>query len=250
MVRNTVVINNPIHRQIIKSLDKLKSKGSQKERLWVQKYLGSNKPTRCIKGGEIIKLARKIVKENNPDIKQFISLIDSLYSNATTFEEMDIAARLLNVTPKLKVQIDPTKLDLWLNYTHGWAEVDGLCQSNFLPEELLDNWPVWEKLLIKFSKDKNIHKRRASLVLLTKSVRHSPDKRLANLAFKNINRLKKEKEILITKAVSWILRSLIKYHRSEVENYLKKNKNVLPKIAIREVTNKLLTGKKSLTVRH
>jgi len=239
-----MVINNPIHQQIIKSLDKLKSKGSQKERLWVQKYLGSNKPTRCIKGNEIIKLARKIIKENNPDVKQFINLIDSLYTNATTFEEMDIAGRLLSIAPKLKVRINPTKLDLWLNYTHGWAEVDVLCQSNFLPEELLNNWSTWEKLLIKFSKDKNSHKRRASLVLLTKSVRLSPNKRLANLAFKNIDRLKKEKEILITKAISWILRSLIKHHRSEVENYLKKNKDVLPKIAIREVTNKLLTGKK------
>ena len=158
---------------------------------------------------------------------------------------MDIAARLLGVAPKLRAKINPQKLNYWLNFTHGWAEGDVLCQSNFTPEEILSDWKTWEKLLIKFSKDKNVQKRRASVVLLTKSVRNSSDKRFSNLAFKNTDLLKEEKDILITKAVSWILRALIKNHKEEVADYLDKNKNVLPKIAVREVTNKLTTGKKS-----
>jgi 3-methyladenine DNA glycosylase AlkD len=212
--------------------------------LWVQKYLGSNKPTKCTKTEDVIKLAKKIIKDNAPNQKEFIDLLDSLYKNATTFQEVDLAARLLGVAPNSKKQINPTKLDYWLNFTHGWAETDVLCQNNFTDEELLGNWLIWKKLLIKFSKDKNVHKRRASLVLLVKSVRLSPDTRLSDLAFKNINRLKKEKDILITKAVSWILRSLIKFHKEEVASYIIKNKEVLPRIAIREVTNKLITGKK------
>jgi 3-methyladenine DNA glycosylase AlkD len=239
-----MTITNPVHKKILRELEKLNSKGKESERLWVQKYLGSNKPTRCIKGSVIIDLARKTVKDNNLDAKSFTQLLDSLYSKATTFEEMDIAARLLGVAPKLRVQMPPQKLDYWLNFTHGWAECDVLCQSNFNPEEILSNWKVWEKLLVKFSKDKNIHKRRAGVVLLTKAVRNSPDKKLSNLAFKNTDVLKKEKEILITKAVSWILRALIKHHKEEVADYLNKNKDVLPKIAVREVTNKLVTGKK------
>jgi 3-methyladenine DNA glycosylase AlkD len=171
--------------------------------------------------------------------------LDSLYSKATTFEEMDVAARLLGISSKLRQEINPQKLDYWLNFTKGWAEVDLLCQSNFTAEEILGNWKVWKKLLIKFSKDKNIHKRRASLVLLIKAVRGSKSTKLSNLAFKNIEYLKSEKEILITKAVSWILRSLIKNHKKEVSLYLEKNKDSLPKIAVREVSNKLKTGKKS-----
>ncbi|KKS65087.1 MAG: hypothetical protein UV33_C0013G0017, partial [Candidatus Daviesbacteria bacterium GW2011_GWA1_42_6] len=99
-------------------------------------------------------------------------------------------------------------------------------------------------LLNKFVKDPDIHKRRASLVLLTKPVSHSDDPRFSDLAFENLDKLKKEKDILITKAVSWLLRDLIKYHRDRVEDYLKANKAILPKIAVREVTNKLQTGKK------
>jgi len=92
--------------------------------------------------------------------------------------------------------------------------------------------------------DGNPSRRRASLVLLTKSVRGSNDARLSKLAFKNIDLLKGEKDILITKAVSWLLRSLIKNHRVEVVDYINKNRQILPKIAIRETERKLKTGRK------
>src|SRR4030042_6095951 len=181
------MITNSLHKKIISSFNKLGKNGDKKERLWVQKYLGSDKPTGCIRSAETIKLGKKIIKENKLEVKGFIDLLDSLYKNATTFEEMEIAGRLLGFAPNLRKQINPAKLDFWLNYTHGWAENDILCQSNFSAEEVLKNWPDWKKLLIKFSKDKNVHKRRASLVLLTKSVRESDDKKLSELAFKNIN---------------------------------------------------------------
>lgn len=239
---------NNLYRTILKELDQIPKNKNIKESLWVQKYLGSNKPTGCIKTGEIKKLAGRIIRENNLNQKEFILLLDSLYSKAATFEETDLAARLLGAAPKLRQKINPNKLDYWLNFTHGWAETDVLCQSNFTSDELLSDWSTWKKLLIKFSKNKNVHKRRASLVLLTKSVRMSDDKRLSNLAFKNIELLKKETDILITKAVSWILRELIKNHKKEVAEYLKKNKKYLPKIALREATNKLLTGNKNKKV--
>lgn len=240
-----MTVNNLIYSKSLKGLNKLTSSKDIKERLWVQKYCGSNKQTNCIKSGEVKKLAKKIVGENNLDRNQLTKLLDSLYSNARFMEETTLAARILEIAPKLRQQIDPNKLDYWLNFTHGWAETDVLCQSSFTSDELLSNWSIWKKLLIKFSKDKNVHKRRASLVLLTKPTRMSNDKRLSDLAFKNVDLLKEEKDILITKAVSWILRSLIKYHKEEVANYLKENEDELPRIAVREVTNKLLTGVKS-----
>lgn len=146
--------------------------------------------------------------------------------------------------PKLRKELDPFLLDSWLDYAHGWAEVDCICQSNFTAEELLGNWDKWSKLLDRFVKDKNVHKRRASLVLLVKAVGQSMDIRLSDLAFANIELLKSEKDILITKAISWLMRSLIKNHRKELEEYLAKNENSLPKIALRETRRKLLTGKK------
>lgn len=100
-------------------------------------------------------------------------------------------------------------------------------------------------LLTAFTQDANVHKRRASLVLLTKPLRESDDPRLAKLAFANAGKLKREKDILVTKAVSWILRSLIKHHRAQVEAYLEAHADTLPKIAVRETRVKLQTGKKA-----
>jgi 3-methyladenine DNA glycosylase AlkD len=76
-------------------------------------------------------------------------------------------------------------------------------------------------------------------------VRDSDDTRLADLAFTNIDKLKKDKEILVTKAISWLLRDLIKHNRQRVETYLKENENMLPRIAFRETRAKLLTGRKT-----
>jgi 3-methyladenine DNA glycosylase AlkD len=36
----------------------------------------------------------------------------------------------------------------------------------------------------------------------------------------NVDRLKSEKSVLITKAISWVLRSMIKHNRTLVEDYL------------------------------
>lgn len=238
-------ISNEIHLNILKKFEKYKNSGDKKNNEWVQHYLGSNKPTLGIKTKEMIKMAKEIANKNMLDEKKLIELLNSLYSNASTFAEIDMAARLLGVLPKIRKELKPEALDYWLNYTYGWAETDLLCQSNFTAEELLSSWSDWEKLLKKFRGDKNIHKRRASMVLLTKPLRQSDDKRLSKLAFENIENLKSEKEILTTKAVSWLLRSLVKFHKDEVSIYLKKNKESLPKIAYREALAKAETGRKN-----
>lgn len=226
-------IENKIHQKILEKLKKFKNKEDINTNKWVQRYLGTNKTTLGIKTGEIIKIAKEFASKNNFSEKDFIELLNSLYSQSTTFSEIDVAARLLGVMPNLRKKLDPNLLDYWLNYTYGWAETDLLCQSNFTAEEILGNWAKWEKLLKKFRKNKNIHKRRASMVLLTKSLQQTNDNRLAKLAFEQVEELKGEREILITKAVSWLLRSLVKFHKNEVAKYLKENKESLPKIIYR-----------------
>jgi 3-methyladenine DNA glycosylase AlkD len=239
-----MTITNKIHKQILKKFKEYKINADQKESQWVQHYLGSNKPTQCFKTRDIQEITKEIIKKNNFNEEKLIDLLNSLYQNATTFNEIDIAGRLIGLLSNLRRNLDPFLLDNWLNYTYGWAETDLLCQSNFTSEELLSNWSVWEKLLRKFSKDKNIHKRRASIVLLTKSLRQTDDQIFSKLAFENIEKLKSEKEILITKAVSWGLRALVKFHKDEVLKYLEENKDSLSKIAYREALTKVQTGKK------
>jgi 3-methyladenine DNA glycosylase AlkD len=186
------------------------------------------------------------LKENDLSDTEFFELIDNLYSKAKTFEEVDLAAKLIGIKKDYRKNIKLEGLGQWLTYTCGWAECDTLCQSNFTAEEILGRWSEWKKFLLKLNKSKNIQQRRASLVLLCKALRHSEEEKVVNLAIDLIDNLKQEKEILITKAVSWVLRSMYKNHKENLAKYLNKNKDSLPKIAYREALNKVLTGKKGV----
>ena len=235
---------NPPHQQIQKEISQMKSDCSPKNILFGQKYIGTNKPYHGFSTKQIINLAKKITEQNKLDSNQLIDLLNSLYQNGQSYTEIVLGPMILSHYPETLKNFDPKNLDIWLNYTCGWAEDDVLCQSIFTAENVLNKWSDWLKILKKFNKDPNINKRRASLVLLTKPLRQSNDLRLSKLAFENIENLNGEKEILITKAVSWALRSLITFHKDEVLIYLENNKDSLPKIAYREALSKALTGKK------
>ena len=146
-------------------------------------------------------------------------------------------------TPEQR-KFNPKLFNTWLNYLEGWAEVDSLCTGRYSDSEILRQWKIWNPLLIQFSKSNNIHKRRASLVLLCSPLRKSTDTRLAGMALRNITRLKAEKEILITKAISWVLRNMVKHNRTAVQKYLKEESD-LPAIAVRETKRVLETGRKT-----
>ena len=106
------------------------------------------------------------------------------------------------------------------------------------------SWREGERFLRTLSCDKNINRRRAALVFLTTPVRKSADKRLAALAFEVIDALKPERDIIITKAVSWLLRSMVQHHKRAVAAYIKENRHLLPALAVRETTRKIATGRK------
>ena len=234
-------VTNPHHLQLIKIFKE--NQTIQENNDWVKKYLGTSKKFYNLKAGVRIKAVKEYLKSQDFSFVDLEDLLISL-SYSLSAEEIFTISQILTMYPKFRHQLDPRLLETLLARVEGWAETDTICQMCFTADDLLENWPAWKKALIQFTKDPNIHKRRASLVLLTKPTRQSDDSRLSDLAFAITDKLKGEKEILITKAVSWILRSLIKHHKQEVADYLITNENTLPRIAIREVKSKLLTGKK------
>ncbi|MFZ2152458.1 MAG: DNA alkylation repair protein [Microgenomates group bacterium] len=214
-------------------------------RAWLQKYLGTDKPTNCTRSIDIKYQATQILHDSIHSATEFYNYIDHLYTTGTTFEDLALAASIFSRGHKYRQDFDLSYLDKWLNYTVGWAEVDSLCQSNFHAIELLNNWDDWQKLLTKLSNSPNINQRRASLVLLCKSLGESDDLRIYNLALSLVEKMKHEKEVLITKAISWVLRQMVKHYSPKLKVYLDKNKATLPKIAYRETLKKITTGKKS-----
>jgi 3-methyladenine DNA glycosylase AlkD len=189
-------------------------------------------------------IAKSWLKKNKHiSDKDFIAVLDSLYQGKS-HEEKTIASILLGYHHPHRKVIKSEHLDHWLDHLVGWAEVDSLCQNVFTANELLADWKTWKSFIRKLSKDKNVNKRRASLVLLTGPTYRSNDKRLQDLAFETIDALKHEQPIIITKAISWLLRDMSAQHKKAVSEYLKNNKDTLPKVAVRETQRKLKTGRK------
>jgi 3-methyladenine DNA glycosylase AlkD len=174
----------------------------------------------------------------------FLAVVDSL-TKGESHEEKTLAGMLIAANRTARRAVTTGDLDRWLGRLHGWAEVDTWCQNLFTADDMLADWAAWSGLIDRLSADENINKRRAALVLLNGPVHYSPDPRFRDLAFTVVERLQAERPILITKAVSWLLRSLITRHRDAVVAYLAANEATLPKIALRETRTKLKTGTKS-----
>jgi len=208
-------------------------------------YDGHNEKTYKVSNPQLRKIVKSWVKDNKTiPLDEFTSLLNSIYKQSESSTEKYLGGFLIEYLPHLEKQIDPELLDNWLENLTGWAQIDSLCQSKFSSKTMLENWPSWETAIKSFNKSSNISKRRASLVLLTLPVRESSDERFINLAFENIDNVKHERDILITKATSWLLREMVKLHAKTIKTYLDKNKDSLPKIAVRETTRKLETGRK------
>ena len=174
----------------------------------------------------------------------FKILLTSLIHGKSSTEK-SMAGILLDHSTNAQRKFDPVIFDQWLDDLVGWAEVDTVCTGAYTISEIPTDWMRWKKLLERFSKSKNIHKRRASLVLLCSPLRRFKSEPMALMALQNAERLKSEKEILITKAISWVLRSAVVHHRELVKKYLNLNRDSLPKIAVRETQTVLKTGKKT-----
>lgn len=208
-------------------------------------YGGHNDQFLHLRAPVVRKIAKKFVKEKQDlTVDQWIDLLHCL-SKGKFSEEKEMIGRLIESNAELRKSISPLEIEKFLSQLEGWAQVDSLCQSVFGKEEILGDWKTWKKTIITLSESENQNKKRASLVLLTAPVRQSKDVRLLELAFSRIQKLKTEKDRRVTKAISWLLREMIKKHRDRVKKYLHQNEESLPPIVVREVRNKLITGEKT-----
>lgn len=208
-------------------------------------YGSSGQPFYFISAPELRAMTRAwlAAHRNCPDA-EVVAVADVLFGGPS-HEEKVLGALVLQASARARRQVTPAMVETWLGRVAGWAQVDALCASVFSADDLLRDWPGWRDLIRRLSRDDNGHKGRAALVLLATPTRTSDDPRFRDLAFEVIQRLQAERAILITKAVSWLLRSMAQRHPAVVSAYVEANAAALPAIAVRETRVKLATGTKS-----
>jgi 3-methyladenine DNA glycosylase AlkD len=233
----------PHHRDLLKLIKS--NSGQATQHTFLDSYLGNSHPRYAINAPTLRLIAKEWMRAHRDlSAEEFAVLITSLVEGVSATEKT-MAGMLLDKSAPDQRKFDAARFDHWLDQLEGWAEVDTLCTGPYTVTEIPANFATWKKLLTRFAKSDNIQKRRAALVMLCSPVTKTGDERLAKIALELIDRLKHEKAILITKAISWLLRSMIKHHRGLVDEYVDANEDQLPKIAIRETRVKLDTGKKT-----
>lgn len=214
------------------------------DQTFIQKYLGTPRHVLGVRSADLKKVAKKFLKEHELNDQQLIHLLSDLYTS-DLFEARAVAGFILGNCHEFRSRLAFDQLESWLQELVGWCEIDTSCQHCFTAPEVLLRWSEWKSWITHLSESDSISLRRASLVLQNISVGESSESKLSQLATKTITTVIAEKDILITKAISWLLRSMIKQHRQTVSQYLADNLHRLPKIAIRETNKKLTTGKKN-----
>ena len=239
-------MKNPFHQEILQAIKK--NSGTPTQHTFSDSYLGNEHPRYPISVPVLRQIAKEWIKEHRDmSVREFSGLLNELIQGESATEK-NMAGILLDYSFPEQRKFSPALFDKWLDHLEGWAEVDSVCTGAYTNTEIPEQWIKWKPLLIKFSRSKNINKRRASLVFFCSPLSKAADNRLAEAALLIVDRLKGENAILITKAISWVLRSMTKYNRAPLENYLQKHAATLPKIALRETLVKLETGKKTKTV--
>ncbi|HUZ13838.1 MAG TPA: DNA alkylation repair protein [Caulobacteraceae bacterium] len=208
-------------------------------------YTGSGRPFFNVGVPERRRLIRTwLGPRHGAAAAELLAMADRLFGGES-HEEKTLGALLLGYSAPARRAATPAMVEDWLARLDGWAEVDSLCASVFGAQDMIADWTGWRVLVERLGEDPDIDKRRAALVLLTTPTRTSNDARFAALAFETIERLKGERDIRVTKALSWLLRSMAARHAPAVGAYVDENASLLPAIAVRETRIKLATGTKS-----
>jgi 3-methyladenine DNA glycosylase AlkD len=236
-------IRNIHHKNLLAEVKRTAGRPAQDK--FLNRYLGADRPRYDIRNPEMRSIVSAWLRANRSlTSAQIASVISSLVQGRSVTEKMT-GGFILDRCSADQRKFPPKLYDRWLNHLEGWAEVDTFCAGKYSGKEVPAQWKLWRPLLIALAKSKKISKRRASLVLLCAPLRYSEDRRLAKLAFANITRLRHEDSVLITKAISWLLRSMVKLHRPALVEFLRLHREELPSIAVRETETKIRTGRKT-----
>ena len=139
---------------------------------------------------------------------------------------------------KADVEISFRIIDSWIDDIDTWALMDPL-GSNCLGELLLRK-PELEKTFISWSDDENFWRRRATLLpYLYLSLKRNYRPEFNSIVLKALKPHISDKEFFVGKAAGWVLRELSKRDPDVVRDFIKKNREKMTSLVLREGSLKL-----------
>jgi 3-methyladenine DNA glycosylase AlkD len=190
------------------------------------------------------RIARDWKKEHKEiDRGELMLLVEALWQ-AESQEQRVLALELLRAYPGQVESLLWDHFERWRGLVDNWGLTDGLGSCILGPWIIADPGSRLGHLRDLIA-DTDHWSRRLALVATVPINRGHAGMTIPELTLELIDRVKHERDPMITKAVSWALREMTKTHPDQVAGYVKQNRGLLAAHVVRDVGNKLRTGLKS-----
>lgn len=188
-----------------------------------------------VKTALVTKIAESFDKEVlTMDKKEVFALCEQLWQSGY-MEESFIACHFSYLLRKNYEPADFKVFEKWVeNYVSNWASCDTLC--NHTIGSFVEMYPEYLENLKKWARSKNRWIKRASAVTLIIPARHG--KFLKDI-FEIADILLLDKDDLVQKGYGWMLKAGSEAHQKAVFEYVMKNKDKMPRTALRYAIEKM-----------
>jgi len=223
-----------IRKELVKNIDEATKKSFQRFFKEDVKYYGVKTP-----------LVGKIATKFWPEIKnlskdEIFKICEELYSSGYTEEAFIVAFWV----PKLAGKFELNDLSLfkqWIEkYINNWAKCDGFCNHSI--GLFIEKYPEKIEELKNWAKSENRWLKRAAAVSLI--IPAKKGKFLADI-FEIADQLLLDKDDMVQKGYGWMLKEAGRLHQKEVFDYVVRNKNIMPRTALRYAIELMLKDLKA-----
>ncbi len=189
--------------------------------------------------GVKVPVVNKISKEyfkllKGKDKQEIFDLCEELWQSGY-IEESFVAC---NWTYALRKDFEPAdfpRFKKWVDtYVNNWASCDTFCNHSL--GEFVEMYPDFLPELKKFTNSKNRWMRRAAAVSLIIQARKGL---FLDDIFEIADKLLTDPDDLVQKGYGWMLKAASQSHQQEVFEYVMKNKNIMPRTALRYSIEKM-----------
>jgi len=216
--------------QIIREIrTDLRASADEKTKGSAQRFFKEGVMLYGVKAASVRMIARKRFSQIKDGEKEDIfELCEELFQSGY-MEEAFIAC---NWSYFLRNKYQPSDFEIfegWVErYVSNWATCDTLC--NHTIGSFIEQYPEYLKRIKEWASSGNRWKRRAAAVSLIVPAKQG---KFLSEAFEISDLLLAEKEDIVQKGYGWLLKEESREHQKEVYEYILKNKNVMPRTALR-----------------
>lgn len=193
---------------------------------------------------ELRRVARAFrVEHADAPWEEVLEVVDALWESDLQDERL-LAILITGYYARRIPELRWEHFDRWRGRLENWGLTDALA-TIVLGPWVQASMPARLRHLRALVRDEDLWSRRLAIVATVLLNRGRKAPAIPDVTFALLDRVKAERDPMMTKAVSWALRELVKTHPDRVEAYLEENRGALAALVAREVKNKLRTGRKS-----